>query len=413
MRTTVILKKLLLPVLLVFLACGAADSIENHGLLSIDDYFSNDSAQSYSTHYLTSRFRLDSTKLNQSGTLAFHFDGSKRVNLGSKNSNTSAKNERINTLFMDYTGKKFYMAGGRFWPKELPVELVDGLNFVYQSERFGAGVFGGFRPDPYKEVFSTDSTTAGAYAFYRKESSSAALAYVNNGFKGGVDRQYVYGQVSYFPVSELMLFTTASLDISPLSKKVKLTNGIVELTYRPDYRKSISIGYNQFRAIRLYRSSTATMDDSRQQAYYVSGNYRLKDKYTLYGRAERQSRFFPTIEARFRDLYILRAGVNTENVLKTGFNMDLSTSYSFGDGSRHSSYNVEMNRLISEVFHFSLNAAYMQNYYSTTNRDNIWTYGVSGYLYLKKSWTLSLTFDREDGRSYKANHLLTRIAFKF
>ncbi len=393
---------------------GRANAAENHGLLSVDDYFANDSAQSYTTHYLTSRIRLDSTKLNSSGTLSFHFDGSKRVNLGSTNSNTSAKNERINALYLDYAGKKLYLSAGRLWPKEIPVELVDGVNLVYQtSERSGVGSFGGFRPNPYEEVFSTDATTAGVYAFYRKEASSAALAYVHNGFKGGTDRQYVYGQASFFPVKELMLFTTASIDISPLDKKAKLTNGIIELSYRPDYRRSVAIGYNQFRAITLYKSSTAAVDDSRQQAYYISGSYRLKDKYNLYGRAERQSRYFPSIEEKFRNLNILRAGVNTENVLKTGFNMDLSTSYSFGDGSKHKSYNVELNRMIREMLQLALNASYMQNWYSTTNRDNIWTYGISGYLLIKKSWTISLTFDREDGRSYKANHLLTRIAFRF
>lgn len=389
---------------------GAAES---HGNISVEDFYSNDSSSPVKYNFLTTRLKLDVSKLNKAGSLAFHFDGRERVNFGSKRSSANSRNGRINAANFDYQGDKYYLAVGRLWPKEMPVEAVDGVNVVYQrSQNAGIGAFGGFRPDPYTEDFTKDHTTAGAYAFYHKESFSGNIAYARNGFKGGTDRQYIYGQASYFPFKELMLFGTVTTDINPLNRKVTLTNAITEANYRPDGKKSVAVGYSVFRAIKYYKSMPLPVDDSRQQSYYIAGNYRIRDKYNFYARYERQARFFPTIQKEFRNLNIYRAGVSIDKVFEQ-VNMDLNASTTGGDGSKHNSYSVELNRLIREVFQAVLTASYMQNSYSTINSDNIWTYGVSGYYYFRKNWNFSFNFDREQGRSYTSNHLLTRVAFKF
>src|SRR3990172_8215858 len=92
--------------LLILILAVAASSfaIEYHGLVSVDDYYSDDSSSAYKFNILTTRLRLDVDKLNQAGTLSFHFDGRERNNLGSKDYSSSIKNERIDTISLEYLG---------------------------------------------------------------------------------------------------------------------------------------------------------------------------------------------------------------------------------------------------------------------------------------------------------------------
>lgn len=407
--------KVLPALALLLFAANVAMAVEEHGMIAVEDYYFKDSTSVYSQHILNTRLRLDVTKLNDSGTLAFHFDGRERNNLGSKYYNSAQKNERIDILNFDYTGEKLYLAAGRLWPKDLPIEVVDGINVFYQnSKELGFGFFGGAKPDPFTQAFNGSFTTAGAYTTYRSEALSSSLAYAHNGYKGGTDRQYVYGQATVNPSRQVTVFATATGDINPKKNNIRLTNGIVDLTWRPDYTKSLTIGYYQFRAFKLFRSMAFNIDDSRQHTYYAGGNYRLLERVNLYARVERQYRNYQSITQEFKSATTYRAGVNVNNIMDTGVNMDTNVAVTQGFGSKHNTYYAEFNRMNWEVLQLVVSGTYMQNQYTYTNDiDNIWLAGVSGNLYLYRSLSLSLSYDREQGRHYTTDRISTRLSLKF
>src|SRR3990172_11717574 len=92
-------------VIVTLLQSGSVSGAEYHGLVSMDDYYSNDSSSTYDFHLLTTRVRLDAGKLNKAGNIAFHFEGRERSNLGSKDYSRSSRNEQIDVLNLDYTGR--------------------------------------------------------------------------------------------------------------------------------------------------------------------------------------------------------------------------------------------------------------------------------------------------------------------
>jgi hypothetical protein len=400
----------LLLLFAVFTAYSVA--METSGIVSVDDFYYKDS-NTYVQHLLTTRVRLDLTKLNESGTLAFHFDGRDRVRLGSKTTTSTSKNERIDILYLENNGKRFYLAAGRLLPKDLYIERIDGVNAIYNlSVNSGIGLFGGLRPDPYTDAFNSSFTAAGVYGYYRSSTLTGNLAYVYNGYKGAVDRQYVYGQASYNPASQVSVFATATADINPVNKKIQLVNGIMELSWRPDFNAAFSVGFNTFRSTRFYKSMLFAVDDSRQQAYYINANYRIYGKYNVYGRVERQHRH-SSVDESSQNFNSYRAGFNTDDILGSGVSIDMNASTANGYGSKHNTYNVDISRLNWEVLQVVAHASYMQNWYGYINSDNILAYGLSSYLYLKNNWSFSFSFEREQGKDSVTNRLMTRIAFKF
>lgn len=384
--------------------------METNGVFAVEDFYYK-SSNLPTQNLLTTRLRLDLTKMNDSGTLAFHFDA--RDRLGSRAPTSTTENLRIDTAFIENNGTHYYLAAGRLLPKGLYVESVDGVNAVYQFyPDTGVGVFGGLRPDPYSFAFNTDFTTGGVYGYYRNATMSGSLAYVYNGYKGGTDRQYIYGQASYNPTQTISIFTTATADINPTGAKPKLVNGIAEVSWRPDFNTGITVGVNTFSSIKFYKSMVYAVDDSRQHSYYLNANYRIYGKYNVYGRVERQHRSASAGVAA-QDINSFRAGFNTDNILDSGVSMDINASTSNGYGSTHNTYAMELSRLNWEVFQVVFNASYMQNIYSTTGNDNIIAYGMSGYLYLKKKWTISLAMDREQGKDTVTTRIMSRVALKF
>ena len=402
---------LLLPfaVIVPAVACGA----EQHGFVSVEDYYSKYSNSLYTQHLLTTRLRLDVSKLNGSGDMSFHFDGRDRLNLGSDAYGGSGKELRIDALNFEYSPGRIYLAAGRLWPKDIPLERIDGVNMAYQSNGLGAGAFAGAHPDPYTETFSTDRGATGAYAFIRKDKGSADLAFTHNTYKGGTDRQYMFGQVSYSLPHQLLFYGTATADIDQITNKAGLTSGIMELTYRPDFAKSITAGYNQFRSIRLYKSMASFMD-SRQTAYYLSGNYRFKERYGLYGRVERQTSVFPSTQLQPTKSTGFRAGLSVEDLFGTGFNSDASVSRTDGDSVKLMAYHVEVSRMLRDSIQLMLNGSYSRSDYPATGyASDVWTYGAFTYLRLAKVWVVYVSYEREQGADYSADRVMSSVSFKF
>lgn len=388
---------------------------EYHGLVSLENYYTDDSSSTHDFNLLSTRIRLDANKFNKAGSLSFHFEGRERNNLASKDYNKHISSERIDTLNLEYTGiEGYYFAAGRLWPKELYVERVDGVNLMLQGEKLGIGIFAGTKPNPYTEKFNSDFTTAGGYIFCRKEDLFANLAYIYSGYKGKTDREYIYGQSSFFPLKQIRLYGSFTVDINQFEEKSNLTNAMVELSYRPDYRKGLTFGYNQFRAYQLYRSMDFEIETSRQQSYYVQGDYRFRERYTLYGRYDLQTLHHNVFEEKMRSSSAYQIGLRNDNLLNQHISMDmnaiLADSYSYSSNT----FNVQFSRFFDDVFQLTLHSSYMTGAYDIADyTDNITTYDVSGYCTLSRRWTLSLSYEGRQAKDYHTNTILSRISWSF
>ncbi|MBI2414111.1 MAG: hypothetical protein HYV24_12980 [Deltaproteobacteria bacterium] len=394
---------------LFMLASSPALASETKGNLSIEDYYLKDSSADGYQHLFTTRLKLDMTKLDKSGLWAMHFDGRERLNLGTYES--SSEDARIDVLNFDYSGKKLYIAFGRVWPKELSTERVDGVNAVYQWEKFGVGSFFGLRPDPYSEMFTLDFVSGGAYAYYKSDSLSSNAAFTHTMYKGAIDRQYLYSQTTYVK-DKISLLGLITADINQRTKALALTNGLLEVSVK-DAKKGVSVGYNQFKSVQLYASTDEEVDPGSERSYYLAGNYRLKDKYNLFARIEKQNRDYTSVEDDYKDGMVYKTGVNIDSILRTGVNLNLGTSLSDGFGATHNSYDIEISRVFREVFQLVMNGSYNMSRYTTSDTTRIWTYGLSGYLYMSKKWTFSLSYNGESAEDYTTNSLLTRLTLKF
>lgn len=389
--------------------------VEYNGLISMDDYYSNESGSTYDFHLLTTRIRLDATKLNKAGNLSFHFEGRERNNLGSQDYSSSISNERIDTMNIEYNrnGKTDYLIG-RLWPKELYAERVDGFNIIRHGSDSGIGFFAGMKPDPYTQGFNSNYTAAGVYYYRHKKNNSANVAFIHNGYKGKTDRQYLYGQTSYFPSTKISLFGTITADVDQTSKGLDLTNAIVEVSYRPDYRKGISIGYNHFRAIRLYQSMDFVIDAGRQQSYYVQGDYRLTDKYSLYGRFNLQTLNYNSFEQKLSSSTTYQIGLRNDNLFNRQISMDLNATTADSYGSRYDTYEIQFSRYFNDVLQLTIHSSYMQSTSDITDyTDNAITYDLSGYYSISRMWNVSLSYQGRDAKDYKTNTISSRISYKF
>ena len=405
-----------LCVLIIFLLVSkGVFAAEQHGLVSFEDYYSNDSSSAYDINLLTTRIRWDAVKLNKGENLSFHFDGRERFNIGSKDYNSGIKQERIDTLNFEYTGiSPLYIAAGRLWPKELFIERADGVNLVIQGRKLGMGIFAGTKPDPYTEELNSDFSTAGGYIFCRREDLFANLAYIYNGYKGRTDREYIYGQSSFSPLKQVSFYGSFIVDINQFEDKIDLTNAMAELSYRPDYRKSLTVGYNQFRAFRLYRSMDFVIQDSRQQSYYLRGDYRLLDRYTVYGKYERQTLHYQTLEPTLSASDTYQIGFRNDNLLNSHIDVDVSMTTADNYGSSYTMYNMQASRFLTEAFQLIFNGSSLETKYDLSDStDQILTYGVSGYWRLDRKWSLSLSYEGRDSRDYTTDTILSRISYKF
>lgn len=389
--------------------------VEYKGLVSIDDYYSNESGSTYDFHLLTTRIRLDATKLNNAGNLSFHFEGRERNNLGSRDYSSNLSNERIDTMNIEYTGngKTDYLIG-RLWPKELYAEKVDGFNMVRHGSDSGIGFFAGLKPDPYTQEFNSNYTAAGVYYYRHKKNSSANFAFIHDGYKGKVDRQYLYGQASYYPSDKVSLYGTITADVDQTTKNLDLTNAIAELSYRPDYRKGIAIGYSNFRSIRFYESMDFNADSSTQQSYYIRGDYRLSDRYSIYGRYDLQTLYYNSLEKELSNSSTYQIGIRNDDLMKSHISMDMNATIADSYGSGYNNYEIQFSRFFHDVLQLTLHSAYTQSMSDIIDyTDNIFTYDLSGHYTFSRMWTASVSYQGRSAKDYETETIISRVSYRF
>lgn len=378
------------------------------GLISFEDFYSRDTL-SGSRHSMTGRIRLDMTRPASSGKIGFHFDGRQRLDLSGESA-SSGKEGRVDLAHLDYAGESLYLSVGRLWPKDMPIEVVDGLNIAWQGKKAGVGAFAGLRSNPYSQSTTSEYTTAGLYATFSGDGLNGGAAFVHNGYKGATDRQYFYGYGTWMPRPTLFAFGNLTADLSPAGE-LSLTNVITELTWRPDEVKSFTVGYNQFRAFRFYASNLyADIDDSRQDGWYLGANYRITPKYMVFGRVEMQKRYFPDLSGSESDALSYRAGVSGDNILGTGVSANISASITDSFGTQYTAYSLDASRMFGESIQLTLNGAYSESVYGSTSGGEVMSFGGSVF-YMARSWNFSLSLDREEGQDYTTDRLLTRLTF--
>lgn len=392
----------------VFVAAPAA-AAQLGGSISLEDFYSNDSL-SGSRHSMTGRVRLDMTKLGTGGKLGFHIDGRQRIDLAGESSSTS-KEGRIDLAHLEYAGESLYLSVGRLWPKDMPIEVVDGLNVVYQRSKTSVGAFVGMRPNPYSQSTTSEFLTSGLYTTYASDTVNGGVAFVANWYQGYVDRQYFYGYGTWTPRPTLFAFGNVTADLSPETGKLSLTNLITELTWRPDEIKSFTVGYNQFRAFKFYASNLyGDIDDSKQDGWYLGATYRVTPQYMVFGRVETQKRYFPDLQAGQSDMLSYRIGVSGDNMFGQGVTVNASASISDSFGTEYTAYSVDASRMFGESIQLMVNSAYSESVYGSTSNGEVLSFGGSVF-YMARKWNFSLTLDRETGQDYSTNRLLTRLTF--
>jgi len=358
----------------------------------------------------------DAVKFNETKTLSFHIDTRVKKVVEGKNYHSLIKNERISLLNLEYLApsEDLYISIGRLWPKDLSLERVDGMNMSVEKKSFGAGLFGGSKPDPYTEEFNGDYTSGGAYIFYKGKELRANLAAVHNGYKGGTDRQYIYGHFSYFPVGKIRFYSTATIDMDQDTNNFELTNSILEFTVRPDFKKSITVGYNRFQAYQLFKSMDYKIDRSRHQSYYLRGSYQLMDIYRLYGKCQLQSLDYDNNQLESENSLIYQIGIRNNKLLGTDVNLDLNALVSDRKNSKHYTYNLELSEYFMENYQLALNWSHSETEYKDLNdTDSINSYGIAGYFNFSKTWVLSINYDQMHTNEYTTETLFSRITRKF
>ena len=395
---------------------GVASGGTNYGRISIEDYYSSDSNSVYKRHFITTRLRYDANKFNASQSLSFHIDASLKKKLEGDNYHSSIKNNRINLLNLEYTSpsEQVYMSAGRLWPKELSLERVDGINLAYKRNSFGIGFFGGLKPDPYTEELNSDYKTGGLYFFYKDKALSANLAAVNNNFKGETDRQYLYGSLSYFPIGKVRVYSSVTLDLDQETDDIELTNGLFEFTFRPDFKKSITVGYNQFQAYQLFESMDYKIDRGHHQSYYVRGNYLIRDRYTLYGRYQLQNSHYDSNQLDTEKSHLYQIGMRNNKLFGSDTNLDINSVISDSESSKYSTYSMEISKYFMEKFQLVLNGSSLRTEFKKFDEtdDNI-TFSAGGYLNFDKNWILSLYFEKMKAENYTTDSMISRITYKF
>ncbi|MDH3974432.1 MAG: hypothetical protein OEV42_09160 [Deltaproteobacteria bacterium] len=409
-------KVVLVQILLLFLGARDTFAAEHRGRISIEDFYSSDSGSANNRHLLTSRVHMNSTKLNKAESLSFHLDMTARKTISGEESSSTLKNERISALNFEYTGPSdnIYFAMGRLWPKELFLEHVDGINLIVQKKKTGIGLFGGAKPDPYTEEYNSDYRVAGAYLFYNKNKINAHFAMVQNKFKGETDREYVYGKLFWHLTDKVRFYSTIISDRNQEKKSFDLTNVIAELTLRPDFKKSLSLGYSRFQAFQLFQSMDFEITGSKQESYYMRANRQFLDRYNIYGKYELQRFSYDIPGSERQDSTISQAGFANSKLLGTTVHLDLNGVVTDRHDSRYQTYMLGLSRQLTEKTRLTLNGSYMLTEYDTTEeRDIQRSYSAYSYFSLNKEWNVTVSYEAIKGEDYSSRTVVSRLTYKF
>ena len=154
--------------------------------------------------------------------------------------------------------------------------------------------------------------------------------------------------------------------------------------------------------------------NTEQQSYYVRSDYRFYDKYTLYGKYERQSLQYRAYQTETKSSNIYQLGLRNDNLMNSNTNLDINTIIADSYSSSYNIYSAESGKFFGDIFQVVFNGSYMQTKYTFIDyTDAVTTYGVSGYWILSKKWNLSAYYEGRQAKDYSTNTVISRITYKF
>ena len=209
---------------------------------------------------------------------------------------------------------------GRMNIQDLFSTRVDGASADFHlGKDFGFGVFGGQAPDPFSDEISSSHSTYGAYLFNRGTATRYSLGYVATA-RGAEDSTYVSGIYHSFSSKMFNWMADFRVDEDKDKSEWRLTEAMVNLTYRPSRRAKINFSYSEYRSIQLFESMDYDASYDMQRSTRLSGNMYIFHSSMVYAR----------FDGRMRDLdnataSMLMAGFRQDGMLGVAF-LDLSYS---------------------------------------------------------------------------------------
>ncbi|MDH5508938.1 MAG: hypothetical protein OEZ32_01140 [Nitrospinota bacterium] len=186
---------------------------------------------------------------------------------------------------------------GRMNIQDLFSTRVDGASVDFHlGKTFGLGVFGGQTPDPFSDQISSSYSTYGAYLFNRGQATRFSLGYVATA-KGGEDSTYISGM--YYSLSSRAFNWMADfrMDEDKVRSEWRITEAMVNLTYRPSRRAKVNLTYSEYRSIQLFESMDYSASYDMQRATRVSGDLFFLHSSMLYARFDARMRDFDSSTA--------------------------------------------------------------------------------------------------------------------
>lgn len=315
------MKKLLLILTILTIVCPlTAAAVQIKGRVSASLYNQNDDVSSYDYNILTTRLKFDVSEFDGNNK-SIHFRGKYR-NSGRNDFNGQTPDYRINSASLNINNVfgGIDMVMGRHHIDYLPGARVDGLQASFSmSETYGAGIFGGFKPDPYKDRFLADYYTYGGYGFLKGPESRLSLGYVTTMYKGEEDSSYYYGSAGYYNTGNgFNAYFSIRGDHDIDNGGYDLTNLLARVSYRLGWRFRLSVSHSRYRAIKLYKSMDYDLGHQLQKTWRFYTTYKLTKTTRLYCRYDHRTR---DNDNKSASMYML--GMRQNNILRWFF-MDLS-----------------------------------------------------------------------------------------
>ncbi|HED52608.1 MAG TPA: hypothetical protein ENJ00_00195 [Phycisphaerales bacterium] len=219
-------------------------------------------------------------------------------------SDTEGRIERLSYAVGGLAHSPYRAEFGRFYSVFVPeIGLIDGAEAALLTRgnwRIGAGA--GLYPAPFVDRDLGDDYGVHFFADYRPDrggAMSGTLAYQQTWHKGAPDQNLLIGRFNAKPTKELSVYGLALVNLYTDSDTVKgsgveLTQGNINVRYRPDRSKGGSIGYSRTRYAELKRRDLDLLPDTilrdgQVDRITVSAWVRATDDIRLTARANRWS----------------------------------------------------------------------------------------------------------------------------
>ncbi|MBI4666647.1 MAG: hypothetical protein HY751_09590 [Nitrospinae bacterium] len=270
---------LIIAVLGLALSEPASAQRDDHGRFAIGHINIDDTASAGDFSATTLFYRYIADNFMGWENLSFNLDGNTRFSNQDYNHDIPGGRVSMANVKLKKLMGHVDLTLGRSFVEEFVSESVDGVDVKYWLDnKTGAGVFGGLRPDPYKDSVNADYNTVGGYLFTRTDELGLSAGYAYDTYKGKKDRERINGVFYIMPSIENLHFQM-SADVDNIDEEAdeehpakqgwEVTNLLAHFNWRPVRRLVLSATYNEFRAI------------NREASHLEQRIEMLEDKYTV------------------------------------------------------------------------------------------------------------------------------------